>query len=105
MTHTPHQSVALIHQPTASRPPRKSTEEEDDDAKRKSGANIGTVAISRLEFPRFQALIFPCFTVVAAAKDGKSGFSVAKGDFQPDKIQRSAEAAMVLSDVSETVPR
>lgn len=68
-------------------------------------ANVHNVAISRVDFLGFKELLFLCFTVVAVVKDGKGGFSVAKGDFQPDKIQRSAEVAMVLSDVSKTVPR
>lgn len=69
-----------------------------------------TLAVaSFLPFPEwtFSGLkdCYSCFTVLAVVKDGKSGFSVAKGDFQPDKIQRSAEVAMVLSDVSKTMPR
>lgn len=63
------------------------------------------MATFRVDVLGFKVLLLFCFTVVAVVKDGKSGFSVAKGDFQPDKIQRSAEVAMVLSDVSKTMPR
>lgn len=38
-------------------------------------------------------------------QDGKSRFSVPKGDSQQDKIQRAPEVEVVLSDVSETMSR
>lgn len=39
-----------------------------------------------MDFLGFKVLLFLYFKVVEVVKDGKSGFFVAKSDFQSDKI-------------------